>query len=82
MLPSNERTTHIKPKTKFYISRAEYPAGFIVDFSSSEGQGKGIANVRYTKNGDFQVDYHDQSLMAQGKELLGQSSEKLHHLVN
>ncbi|KAJ5471295.1 hypothetical protein N7530_008652 [Penicillium desertorum] len=94
VLASNERTTQIKPKMKFYISRAEYPAGFIVDFkpasscagiidfNSSEGQDKNIAIVRYTKNGGFQVDYHGQPLMAQGKELLGQGLQKLHHLIN
>ncbi|KAJ5267897.1 hypothetical protein N7478_010705 [Penicillium angulare] len=70
VLASNEMTTQIKPKMKFYVSRAEYPAGFIIDFkpasscagivdlNSSEGQDKNIATVRYTNNGGFQLDYH------------------------
>ncbi|KAJ5413770.1 hypothetical protein N7509_000397 [Penicillium cosmopolitanum] len=94
VLASNQTTTQIKPKMKFYISRAEYPASFIVDFtsisrnagvvdfSSGEGQNKHFAIVRYTKNGDFKVDYHKQSLEAQEKGLVEWVLEKLHHLVS
>ncbi|KAJ6001002.1 hypothetical protein N7481_001411 [Penicillium waksmanii] len=93
MLASNQTTTQIKPKMKFYISRTEYPASFIVDFTSisrnagvvdfesGEGRNKHFAIVRYTKNGDFQVDYHKHSLEAQGKGLVERGLKKLHHLV-
>jgi hypothetical protein len=54
----------------------------VVDFSSGEGQNKHFAIVRYTKNGDFKVDYHKQSLEAQEKGLVEWVLEKLHHLVS
>ncbi|KAJ5904663.1 uncharacterized protein N7473_001579 [Penicillium subrubescens] len=94
VLASNQTTTHIKPKMKFYISRAKYPASFIVDFaslsrhagvvdfSSGEGQIGHFAIVRFTHIGNFQVDYHEQPLGAQGKGLVKQGLEKIHQFLS
>jgi hypothetical protein len=94
VLASNQTTTHIKPKMKFYISRAKYPASFIVDFaslsrhagvvdfSSGEGQIRHFAIVRFTQIGNFQVDYNEQPLGAQGKGLVKQGLEKIHQFLS